>query len=333
MSSIIQTIQSIPNPNIVITTHHKPDGDAMGSSLGLYRILTQLGLPCQVITPTDYAPFLHWLPGNSTVLVYTENPERAAQCIENANVIFLLDFNKLARINELGPLVAKQDALKIVIDHHQEPDPLGNLEWWDPKACSTCELIYRFAEQEDLLNQLDSDAAHCLYTGILTDTGGFKHRGTNAQTHLIAAALINKGVEPSNVHAKVLDSFSENRLRLIGYALSEKLEVFPEYHTALISLSAEDLQRFNVQTGDTEGLVNYGLAIQGVHFAALIIDRSVLVKMSFRSHGAFNVNEFAKKHFNGGGHVNAAGGSSQLSLEETLTQFKALLPQYSQELS
>jgi len=329
---ILPSILTHPNPVVVITTHHKPDGDAMGSTLGLFLLLKEIGIHAQVITPTDYADFLAWLPGNEAVWNFETSPQKCIDLVEKADFVFCLDFNKLSRINELGAVVANAKAQTFLMDHHQEPETFGSNYWWDPQACSTCEIVYRFIVAEGFQDKINKEIATCIYTGIMTDTGGFRHRGTNAQTHRIAAHLLELGVEPEIVHQRVWDSSSESRLRLLGFALSERMEVLKEFNTVLIWLSKEDLQRFQVKTGDTEGLVNYGLGITGVKLAALIIDRSVLVKMSFRSREGFDVNQFAKKHFSGGGHVLAAGGSSSVSLEETLINFKEALNLYKEQL-
>lgn len=330
---ILPSLLENKETRIVITTHHKPDGDAMGSTLGLYNFLIKLGLKPAVITPTDYASFLNWLPQNDTVLNFEEFPQKCKTLIEQAEWVFCLDFNKLTRINDMGQLVSLSGAKCILVDHHQEPDTFFDNQWWDPKASSTCELIYRFIVKEGYESLIDKNIAVCLYTGLVTDTGSFRYRGTNANTLRIAANLLEIGVDQSEIYDRVFDSFTEKRLKLIGFAISERMEILQNLNTAIIWLSAEDLKKFDVKTGDTEGLVNYGLAVQGVKLAILVIDRTVLVKMSFRSKGTLNVNEIAKKHFEGGGHINASGGSSSLSLEETIKKIKSILPLYSKELS
>jgi len=331
-NKIIPLITNSISKNIVITTHHKPDGDAMGSTLALYNFFNSIGIKSTVITPTDYADFLAWLPGNDNVIIYEKEVEKSNQLVADADFIFCLDFNKLSRINEMGVEVEKSKAIKILMDHHQEPQTFDNMTWWDSKACSTCELVYRFIVAEGYHNKIDIEIAQCIYTGIMTDTGSFRHRGTNANTHKIAADLLEKGIDQTIIHQKVFDSFTENRLRFIGFALSERMEVLREFNTVLIYLTKEDLKRFDIRTGDTEGLVNYGLGINGTKLAALIIDRDVLIKMSFRSVGDFNVNEFARDHFNGGGHINAAGGSSTDTIEASVLKFKELLKKYKNQL-
>lgn len=332
MFNLRSVIEKFSNPKIIITTHHKPDGDAMGSSLGLYNLLLNMGIDSQVITPSDYAKFLAWMPGNDKVLNFEYTASQCRKLVEQADIVFCLDFNKLSRINELGDYVQNSKALKVLIDHHQEPQQFDYMDWWDSSACSTCELIYRMAEAENLTSYVDANVARCLYTGIMTDTGGFRHRGTNANTHRIVAYLLDTGIDQTVIHEMVFDGFSEKRLKLIGFALSQRMEVLADYNAVLLYLTAQDLLDYDVKTGDTEGLVNYGLSIEGIKFSTLIIDRSVLVKMSFRAKGEFNVNIFARNHFSGGGHVSAAGGSSSDSIEETIDKFKNALTLYKNEL-
>ncbi|MEY3677863.1 MAG: hypothetical protein RI924_4 [Bacteroidota bacterium] len=315
--------------NVVITTHHKPDGDAMGSSLGLYNYLIQKGHHVHVITPTDYPIFLHWLPNNGEVLVYTEQVEKSKELIAAADLIFCLDFNSLSRINEMGEWVAQSAAKKVMIDHHLEPDDFDDYRLWSIKACATAQLVYELIvnelEEPELLTK---DVANCLYTGIMTDSGSFKYSNTTAEVHQIVADLIAKGAENHRIHQLVYDNSSENRLRFLGHCLSNRLEVFSEYNTAMITVPESDLQKFNIETGDTEGLVNYALSINGIRLAALIIERPDRVKLSLRSTGDFPANEICKKYFNGGGHRNAAGGASDDPFNEVVNQFKNLLPIY-----
>jgi phosphoesterase RecJ-like protein len=315
--------------NIVITTHHKPDGDAMGSSLGLYNYLVQKGHHARVITPTDYPDFLHWMPNNPEVLIYTDKPEESKQLIEKADLIFCLDFNSLSRINEMGELVRNSPAKKVMMDHHLEPEGFDDYRHWTINACATAQLVYSFIVsimgEPQLINK---DVATCLYTGIMTDSGSFRFRTTTSAVHHLVADLIDRGAENWRIHELVYDNFSENRLRFLGNCLLNKLEVLKEYNTAIISISKEELQKYHIETGDTEGIVNYALTINGVRLAALIVERPDSVKLSLRSTGEFPANEICKKYFNGGGHRNAAGGSSPESLENVLMKFKSILPDY-----
>jgi phosphoesterase RecJ-like protein len=325
-------INSGSGSKIVITTHHKPDADALGSSLGLYHYLKRLGKEVTVVTPSDYPVNLHWMPGNDTVINFESSRSLAESLVEEADIIFCLDFNDLSRINDLGDLVAKSNAKTIMIDHHRDPSGFDDYRFWTIDTSSTCELIYDFIQSNEGAEIIDIDIASCLYAGIVADTGSFRFSSTSSHTHRIAAELIDLGVDSSKVHALLHDNFSLDRYRLMGYVLYKKLTIFPELKTALVTLTTEELLRFNIQTGDTEGFVNYGLGIKGIVFSALIIDRSMMVKMSFRSQGTFPCNEFANQHFNGGGHLNAAGGASKDTMENVVNKFKEVLPTYKDQL-
>lgn len=315
--------------HIVITTHHKPDGDAMGSSLGLYNYLIQKGHQVRVITPSDYPTFLQWLPNNPEVVIFTEKPEESKDFIANADLIFCLDFNSLSRINELGNLVREAKAKKVMIDHHLEPEGFDDYRHWSINACATAQLLYDFIvnvmDEKHLINK---DVATCLYTGIMTDTGSFRFPTTTAEVHHIVANLISCGVENSKIHQLVYDNFSENRLRFLGHCLLNKLEVFYEYNAAIIVITKEELALYNIITGDTEGIVNYALSINGIRLAILIIERPDRVKLSLRSTGDFPANEICKKYFYGGGHRNAAGGFSDQKLNVVREKFNVILPEY-----
>jgi phosphoesterase RecJ-like protein len=314
---------------IVITTHHKPDGDALGSSLGLYHYLIQQGHHVKVITPTDYPEFLSWMPGNGEVMIYTENVAAATRLIADAAIIFCLDFNALGRINDMGPLVGASTAYKVMVDHHLEPEDFDDYRYWNIKACATAQLIYDFIVQElGGKKYVNEDVATCLYTGIMTDSGSFRFPGTTSAVHRTVADLIDAGAVNWRIHELVYSNSSEERLRFLGHCLTDCLEVLYEYNTALITVSKADIEKYHVITGDTEGVVNYALSITGIRLAAFIVERGDAVKLSLRSKGDFPANEICKKYFNGGGHRNAAGGMSTLPLEQVTKQFKTILPEY-----
>ncbi|MBB5648049.1 DHH family phosphoesterase [Pedobacter cryoconitis] len=330
--SQLKTLLATPQ-KIVITTHHKPDGDAMGSSLGLYAYLIQKGHHVKVITPTDYPYFLHWLPNNSDVMIYTEAKEEAEQLVADAALVFCLDFNTLSRINELGEVIRNSSAYKIMIDHHLDPEDFDDYRHWSINACAAAQLVYDFIVNElkdgELMNK---DIATCLYTGIMTDSGSFRFPSATSTVYRIGADLIDAGAEHWRIHQLVYDNATENRLRFLGNCLTNKLEIIREFNTAIISVTAEELKRFSIVTGDTEGIVNYALSINGIKLAAFIIERTDKVKLSLRSTGDFPANEICKKFFNGGGHRNAAGGYSDLNLEDTIAYFKSILPEYKTQL-
>jgi phosphoesterase RecJ-like protein len=318
---------------IVITTHHKPDGDAMGSSLGLYAYLIQKGHHVKVITPTDYPYFLHWLPNNADVVIYTEDKEKSEKLVAEAALIFCLDFNSLSRINELGEVIRGCDAYKVMIDHHLDPEDFDDYRHWNINACAAAQLVYDFIV--NVLHDgaaINKDIATCLYTGIMTDSGSFRFPSATSTVYRIAADLIDLGAEHYRIHQLVYDNATENRLRFLGHCLSNKLEILREYQTAIITISAAELEQYHIVTGDTEGIVNYALSINGIKLAALIIERKDKVKLSLRSTGDFPANEICKRYFNGGGHRNAAGGYSENNLEETIQDFKLILPEYKTQL-
>jgi phosphoesterase RecJ-like protein len=319
--------------NIVIVTHWSPDGDAMGSSLGLYNYLIGKKHNVQVITPNDYPSFLSWLPGNKKVIDFSINAKPAISKVAKADFIFCLDFNSLKRIDVLGNEVAGSKAFKMIIDHHLQPEDFADYMLHSIQACSTCELVYDFIQLMGDKKQLTKEIANCLYTGIMTDTGSFRYPSTTAKTHKVIAELITAGAENAAIHDRIYDNNSEGRLKLLGYCLAEKLTVLKELETAYFALGQDDLQQFDYKKGDTEGVVNYALSIKDVRFSAFFVERDGIIKISFRSKGKFDVNLFARKHFSGGGHANAAGGMSALSLPETIAKFVSLLPDYKKQLT
>ncbi len=318
---------------IVLTTHTRPDGDAMGSSLALLHFLKEQGHDVSLITPTNYAVFLHFLPGDHEVIIYENHQKRCNKLVAAAEVLFVLDYNSPKRAKPMDRAIQKSTATKILIDHHLDPEEgFGDYAFWNVKASSTCELVYEFISQISSPEVINKKMATCLYTGICTDTGRFKFN-INPKLYEIVADLVRKGINIDKIHTQVFDTFSEDKLRFLGFCLTERMMVFPEYNTAFIYVKERDFRRFNYQEGDKEGLVNYPLSLAGFRFAALITENDEMVKLSFRSKGNFSVNEFARKHFNGGGHKNASGGLSHLSLDDTIDKFIDLLPQYEKELT
>ncbi|MGB0930168.1 MAG: DHH family phosphoesterase [Chitinophagales bacterium] len=318
---------------IVLTTHTRPDGDAMGSSLALYHFLKNQGHNVSVITPTNYAVFLHFLPGDHEVIIYENHQKRCNKLVKEADILFALDYNAPKRAKPMSSAIQNSKAVKILIDHHLEPEEgFCDYAFWSVAASSTCELVYEFISEIAGTEYIDKKMATCIYTGICTDTGRFKFN-TNPKLYEIVADLVRKGINLAKIHTQVFDTFSEDKLRFLGFCLTERMMVFPEYNTAFIYVTERDFRRFNYQEGDKEGLVNYPLSLAGFRFAALITENDELVKMSFRSKGNFSVNKFARENFNGGGHKNAAGGLSRLSLDNTIDKFIDLLPKYEKELT
>lgn len=319
--------------NIVIVTHYNPDGDAMGSSLALYNYLIKLDKKVTVITPNEYPEFLHWLPGNKKVIPFSSNQKKASALVLKSDLIFTLDFNNYSRLEGLGEVLKTASAKKILIDHHQQPDTYATLMYHDVQACSTCELVYEFICGLGGKKLIDKNIASCIYTGIMTDTGSFRFDSVTSITHQILADLLSTGIKPSDIHSAIYDTYSESRVKLLGYCLTEKMVVLPEYQAAYMALTEKELQRFNNQKGDTEGIVNYPFSIKGITFCAFFSEGEGKIKISFRSKGKFDVNQFARKYFNGGGHINAAGGKgNSTDMQTTVNEFLALLPKYKKEI-
>lgn len=319
--------------HIVITTHINPDGDAIGSSLGLYHYLKNAGKNVDVIIPNALPSFLSFLPETESIIDFEQNPKQVVKLMPKVDLVFTLDFNNLKRIEGLGELISSKKVPIVMIDHHIAPQNYAQITFSDTTACSTCQMMYEVIDALGDADKINADIANCLYTGIMTDTGSFKYSSTTAQTHLITAKLINAGANKTFIHESVYDTNTESRMRLVGYSLSEKLTVFTDYNTAFIALTQDELQRFNYQKGDTEGLVNYALSIEGVRFAVFFVERDGQIKTSLRSKGSFDVNSFARKYYNGGGHFNAAGGQSALNMDETILEFTEILKDYKEELN
>ncbi|MCF8228158.1 MAG: DHH family phosphoesterase [Bacteroidales bacterium] len=319
---------------IAICSHTNPDGDAIGSSLGLYHALKTIhNGEIRILIPNDFPAFLKWLPAAEEIVICEESKQEAGEIILGADLIFCLDFNDISRTEQCSEALQKTGAEKILIDHHPNPKQQFDLLYSTTSTSSTAELVYGFIKSFGLPSMLNSESAQSIYTGIMTDTGSFSYLCNYESTYLAVADLIKAGVDAEQLHRLVYDTYSADRLRLLGFCLSERLKILKEYHTAYIYLYQKDLERFNYQVGDIEGVVNYPLSIEEIHFALLFREQDGKVRISMRSKGSFPVNDFARKHFIGGGHKNAAGADSLLSLDKSLEKFEQLLPQYKMELS
>ncbi|AEM69325.1 phosphoesterase RecJ domain protein [Allomuricauda ruestringensis DSM 13258] len=335
-SADIKTVKSILSQpqKIAIIPHRNPDGDAMGSCLALYGFLKATGHTVQVVAPNDYPKFLKWMPWNDTVINFERENPKAKEAINEASVIFTLDFNDLSRVGQMEAVLQEAEADFIMIDHHQQPSDYAKVTYSDVSMSSTCEMVYNFINFLGETELIDADMATNLYTGIMTDTGSFKYRSTSSKTHRVVAELIDKGADNMKIHQKVFDTNSPSRLHLLGVALGNMV-ILPEYRTAYITLSQDELDQYDFKKGDTEGFVNYGLTLEGIIFALIFIENREegIIKISLRSVGDFSVNEFARAHFNGGGHTNAAGGRSEVSMEETISKFNEILKTYKSKLN
>lgn len=313
----------IPENKIVILTHYNPDGDAIGSSLGLKHYLKAKGIHAEVIVPNDFPKFLKWMPEARKTLIAEYKRKVASDLINEADVIFCLDFNSPSRIGLLGEWLTYAGGKKILIDHHQQPEPFDYV-YSDTVIPATCQMIYHFIEAMEDEKLVNRDVAECLYTGIMTDTGGFRFRSTSATTHRIVASLIEKGADPAMITSNTWDTNTVSRLHLLALILG-RIQVVKDGKVAILYLTREELKEYGFQKGDTEGFVNYGLSILGVKMAAFFMEDLYddFVKISFRSKDDMDVNQFSRKYFSGGGHINAAGGKSHESLQETIETFKS----------
>ncbi|MCB0569748.1 MAG: bifunctional oligoribonuclease/PAP phosphatase NrnA [Phaeodactylibacter sp.] len=317
--------------DIAIVTHRNPDGDAIGSSLGLYHFLKEQGHGVNMISPSEYPDTFAWMPEIQKMAIYDVDPDLVRNIIERSDIIFCLDFNALDRIDKVGEIIAPARARKAMIDHHLYPEPFADFVSSDTSASSTCELVFEFIKEMNGMRYMTPLIGECLFTGILTDTGSFKY-STSAKLYRIVAELLEAGVDDYKVQDLIFNSLKEKHLRLLGHCLNNRMEILEEYNTGIITLTKEDYANFDIQRGDTEGIVNYLLKIKNVKMAAFITEQPTIVKISLRSKGDFSVQEIARRHFKGGGHRNASGGYSFQSLQATVLRFKNLLPRYRLQL-
>lgn len=315
----------IPGNKIVIISHANPDGDAVGSVLAFYSYLLKNNMAASAIMPDKIPAFYNWLENSEQIYIAEQEPQKCKALIMEANAVFCLDFNAFNRVGDLEKDLEKARGIKILIDHHPSPAQYFDYIISDTSVSSTAELVFQFFGALGGNNMVDKTIAEAVYVGIMTDTGSFNYNSHNPQMYEVLKQLVTLGVDPAVMHQRVFDAFSESRMRLIGHSLLNKMELIPETHSAYIILTKDDLSAFNYEKGDTEGLVNYPLSVKGIIFAALFIEKDDLVKISFRSKGTFAANLVARDYFNGGGHINAAGGKSYMSLNETVELFESLM--------
>lgn len=328
----IERLKSIITDNnlFVLTCHAGPDGDALGSTLGLAGYLRALGKEALVMVPDAFPDFLAWMPGSQEVLRYDKYRDKAELMIAAADVIVAMDYNALSRVDDMGVAIGKSKAVKVMVDHHLQPDNFCNLTFSYPNLSSTCEVVFRLIYAMGGYDVLDKGVCECLYAGMMTDTGCFSYGPCTQEVYLIISLLMQKEINKDRIYNKVFNNYSEGRLRLMGYVLYEKMKVYPENHAALITLTREELQRFNFNKGDTEGLVNIPLQMKGIHFSAFLREdtEKELIRVSLRSQGTFPCNKFAGKYFNGGGHLNASGGQYDGTLDEAVILFEKGLEEF-----
>lgn len=322
----VKALLSSPK-KIAIIPHKNPDGDAMGSTLGLSHYLTLKGHTTTVITPNEFPDFLAWMPGSGSVKVFEKDRENTIRTLQEAEIVFTLDFNHFGRTgDQMEEVLRKLDTTFVMIDHHQNPDTYAKFTFSDTGYGSTCEMVYHFIAGLGDKNIINLDIATCLYTGIVTDSGSFRYPSTTGTTHRIVAEFIDLGIDNSAIHSNLFDNHSHNRIQILARAL-QNMKVLPVYNTSYTYMSQEELNSFNHSKGDTEGIVNYGLSMKDIMFTAFFTENKDegIIKISFRSKGNFDVNQYARQHFSGGGHINAAGGKSTDSLEATIQKFIATL--------
>jgi phosphoesterase RecJ-like protein len=327
----VKALLSSPK-DVVIFSHRNPDGDAVGSSLGLSHYLKSQGHQVKIVLPSDYPDFLAFLPKVSDIIIYDDETEEARAAIDRANLFFILDLNSFDRIDKMAAGLDKDNRPRIMIDHHLFPEPIADHMFSDPSSSSTCEMVYKFIDDLGHAGWVTRDVADCLYTGILTDTGGFKF-STSPALFRTVAKLLEAGTDDYKIQDNIWNSMTEKQLRLLGHCLANQMEILPEYRTGIIWLTKEDYKHFDIKRGDTEGIVNYVLRMPGMMIAAFIHEQPTIVKMSIRSKGAMDVQQICKAHFRGGGHKNAAGGASFAPLGTTIKKFKKLLPDYATEIN
>ncbi len=326
----VKALLSVPQ-DIVILSHRNPDGDAIGSSLGLLHYLRKWGHRVNVIVPSEYPDFLSWLPAAGEIVVYDDEEETATELLKTATMFFILDLNSFDRIDKVADVLHEDARPRVMIDHHLYPEPIADYMFSDTTASSTCEMVYDFIEQLGDTARLDKTIGDCLYTGIITDTGGFKY-ATSAKLFRTVSKLLEAGTDDYKVQDRIWNSMTEKQLRLLGHCLANRLEVYPEYFTAMVYLTKEDYTDFDIQRGDTEGVVNFLLRMPQVMIAAFIHEQPTIVKLSLRSKGDVDVQEICKQHFRGGGHKNASGGASFVPLNATIHKFTKLLPIYADHI-
>ena len=318
--------------NIALISHKNPDGDTISAALAMMHYLRLKGHEVSSLIPNNFPEYYNWLPGCDEIIIFDKDAALVREKIEKADIIFCLDFNRMNRTGNMSPDLINANGVKIVIDHHLEPSEEFDYYFTETDTSSTGELVYEFIEALDDKDLVNKDMALALYTAIMTDTGSFSYNCDHGRTYSIVADLIEKGLEPSLVHKLVYDTFTESRLRLLGYAISDRMQVWRDLHTAVIYLDKNDLDKFNYQVGDTEGVVNYPLSMEDVNMSVLLTEKDRLIRMSFRSKGEFSVNNLALEYFDGGGHKNAAGGTSMLTMNETIDKLKEVVKNYQEEL-
>ncbi len=317
---------------IILIPHVRPDGDAIGSALALKLYFEKKQHTADIISPDDFPDFLNWMSKSDSVFIHQKNPKTCFALLTKADCIFFLDFNALKRIEQLSEEIKKlrQPYVSVMIDHHREPEFFTDYILWDIQASSTAELIHDFITMAGDAEMIDKNIAACIYAGIVLDTGIFQYSNTTSKVHEVASNLMRHAIDIEEIHNSLYNQYGENRLRFIGYLLSEKLNLLPEYRTAFMTITMTDAEKYKLSIGDKEGIVNLPLAMKDIDISILFTEDKDRIKISFRSKGKTNVELLARNFFQGGGHKNASGGSTRLSLDETIEYLKTVLPKYAE---
>jgi bifunctional oligoribonuclease and PAP phosphatase NrnA len=318
--------------HILLVSHYNPDGDAIGSILALYHYLNKKGHKVSLLVPNDFPDFLKWMEDTDKIVVYYKHQKIASKIISECDVIICADFNDVTRLRDLGPKLASSKAVKVLIDHHPEPDGIFKISISNTGSSSTAELVYKYICKAGDRQLIDNVIAECIYCGIMTDTGCFSFNSSNPETFHIVADLLTTGMNKDKIFNRVYDNFSYNRMKLLGYCLNKKMRVLPDYHAAYIYLTKKEIVKYHFKPGDSEGFVNLPFSIEGVNITALFLEKKDEIRISMRSRGGFAVNDFCEKYFEGGGHKNAAGGESHISMKKTIEKFEKLLELYRHEI-
>lgn len=313
---------------VAIVAHVGPDGDAMGSSLAIWHYLMTIGKEPVVIVPTRFPDFYAWLPGADQVLVHAEDKETTEKILQEVDLIFAMDFNVPKRMADMADAVLNSPAYKILVDHHLHPGEFTDVVISHPEIAATSELAFRLICRLGDFSKINLACAECIYMGMMTDTGGFTYNSNKHEIYVIVGELLKLGVDKDRIYRNVFNTYSEDRLRLMGYCLYNKMKIYPEYRTALITLTIAEMDQFNFKNGDAEGFVNIPLSIKDIDFSVFLREDPEKIKVSLRSQGTFPANKFSADVFNGGGHLNAAGGESYTTMEEAIAKFEEALPDY-----
>ncbi len=318
--------------NIAIFSHTNPDGDAIGSSLAWARALRVAGHNVSCIVPNKYPYFLDWMEDITTLVIHKDSPEAVQEIVDAADIIFCLDFNALSRLEALGDVIAANSSAKrVLVDHHLSPDENYDISFSFPNSSSTCFIVYSLIERLWGTDVIDKSIGELLYVGLMTDTGNFSFSFLTPELYRCLAVLTEKGIDIPKVNSMVYNSFTEDRARLFAYTIDRKMSIIKGGTIAYMTLTEKEMRRYNFQQGDSEGFVNYPLSIKTMKFSVIFIEHRKFIRTSFRSRGGIDVNLFARKYFNGGGHKNAAGGKSFVSMEQTIKHFLTSLNEFEAE--